>query len=438
MNARAEETVSTRTTGHVAFLCRLDEFLTSRRRPGAHCGLVVVHLSNLHRINTTAGYRTGQSLFRRFAVALRDLLREQDWLLPLSDDRFGVVLDDVRNAGHLVLAANRMARIAAELATPEDNGVSLDACAGAALFPQHGNSAELLLRHGELAVEAARREQAAFALYRPENSRELTEEWDLEAELRSAIENSELYLCYQPKIAAQTLVPCGAEALLRWNSPQRGPVSPERFIPVAERSELIDLLSDFTLHSAARDAAEWPPGAHPLHIAVNAAPTTLEYGDVLGCVRRVAAIWGLDMHRFTVEITENGIVSAGGSALQVLRNLRDAGVRVSIDDFGTGNSSLAYFKDIPADEVKIDKSFVLGMDGDDRNRRLVRSIIDLAHAFDMTVVAEGVETAQATETLRELGCDVLQGYHFSRPVVQEQLLKYLKEQGRTRAASTPA
>jgi EAL domain-containing protein (putative c-di-GMP-specific phosphodiesterase class I) len=331
-----------------------------------------------------------------------------------------------------------MAGIAAELATPEDNGAGLDACAGAALFPQHGNSAELLLRHSELAVEAARREQAAFALYRPEDTRELTEEWDLEAELRSAIENSELHLCYQLKIAAQTLAPCGAEALLRWNSPQRGPVSPERFIAVAERSELIDLLSDFTLHSAARDAAEWPPGDHPLHIAVNAAPTTLEYGDVLGCVRRVAAIWGIDLQRFTVEITENGIVAAGGSALQVLQNLREAGVRVSIDDFGTGHSSLAYFKDIPADEIKIDKSFILGMDGDDRNRRLVRSIIDLAHAFDMTVVAEGVETAQATETLRQLGCDVLQGYHFSEPVVQEQLLKYLKEQGRARLASTPA
>jgi EAL domain-containing protein (putative c-di-GMP-specific phosphodiesterase class I) len=139
-----------------------------------------------------------------------------------------------------------------------------------------------------------------------------------------------------------------------------------------------------------------------------------------------------------VEITENGIVAAGGSALQVLQNLREAGVRVSIDDFGTGHSSLAYFKDIPADEIKIDRSFILGMDGDDRNRRLVRSIIDLAHAFDMTVVAEGVETAQATETLRQLGCDVLQGYHFSEPVVQEQLLKYLKEQGRAGLASTPA
>jgi EAL domain-containing protein (putative c-di-GMP-specific phosphodiesterase class I)/GGDEF domain-containing protein len=437
VNAAARETVSNETTRHVAFVCRLDEFLAARRRPGAHCGLVVIHLGNLHRINTTAGYRAGQALYRRFAVALRDLLRDQDWLLPLSDDRFGVVLDDVRNAGHLVLAANRMARMATELAAHGGNGVGLDACAGAALFPQHGNSAELLLRHSELAVESARREQAAFALYRPEVSREMTEEWDLEAELRTGIENSELHLWYQPKIDARTLRPCGAEALLRWDSPQRGAVSPERFIAVAERSELIDSLSEFTLHSAARDAAEWPSSHDALHVAVNVAPATVEYGDVLGHIRRVSAIWGLDSARFTVEVTENGIISAGGAALQVLRELRSAGVRVSIDDFGTGNSSLAYFRDIPADEVKIDKSFVVGMDADDRNRRLVKSIVDLAHAFDLTVVAEGVETAEAAETLRQLGCDTLQGYHFSKPVPQEQLLKYLQEAAQATVASTP-
>lgn len=437
MNA-ATETVSKRTTGHVAFLCRLDEFLSTRRRPGANCGLVVIHLGNLYRINTTTGYRAGQSLYRRFAVALRDLLREQDWLLPLSDDRFGVVLDDVRNAGHLVLAASRMARMAAELAAPGGDATRLDACAGAALFPQHGNSAELLLRHSELAVESARHKQAVFALYRPENSRQLTEEWDLESELRTGIENSELHLCYQPKIDARTLSPCGAEALMRWDSPRRGPVSPERFIAVAERSELIDSLSEFSLHSAARDAAEWPSDHGVLHVAVNVSPATVEYGDVLGYVRRVAAIWGLDIGRFTVEVTENGIISAGGAALRVLRALREAGVRISIDDFGTGNSSLAYFRDLPADEIKIDKSFITTMDTDDRDRRLVRSIIDLAHAFDLTVVAEGVETAQATETLRQLGCDVLQGYYFSRPVVQQQFLDYLQESPKAMTASTLA
>lgn len=429
MTAASVETVSTRTTGHVAFLCRLDEFLASRRRPGTQCGLVVIHLGNLHRINTTAGYRIGQALYRRFAVAVRDLLRENDWLAPLSDDRLGLVLDGVRNAGHLVLAATRVARIAAELAMPDEEAIGLEVLSGAALYPQHGDSAELLLRNGELALETARRERTAFALYRPEDSRELTEEWDLESELRTAIEKSELYLSYQPKIDARTMAPCGAEALLRWNNPQRGLVSPERFIGVAERSELIDALSDFTLHSAARDAAEWPLAPGPLNVAVNVSPATVEYGNVLAGVRHAAAIWGIDVERFTVEVTENGIIATGGAALEVLRQLREAGVRVSIDDFGTGNSSLAYFRDIPADEVKIDRSFVRSMT-DHRSRRLVKSIIDLAHGFDLAVVAEGVETAEAAEALTQQGCDVLQGYYFSKPVPQQQLLDFFAGQAR--------
>jgi predicted signal transduction protein with EAL and GGDEF domain len=429
VTAASAETVSTRTTGHVAFLCRLHDFLAARRRPGAQCGLVVIHLANLHRVNTTAGYRTGQALYRRFASALRDLLRENDWLASLSDDRLGIVLDGVRNGGHLVLAATRVARIAAELAMPGQDAIGLEILSGAALYPQHGNSAELLLRNSELALETARRERAAFALYRPEDTRGLTEEWDLESELRTAIEKSELYLCYQPKIDARTMTPCGAEALMRWNNPKRGLVSPDRFIPVAERSELIDTLSDFTLHSAAHDTAEWPLDSRPLNIAVNVSPATIEYGDVLSCVRRAGAIWGIGVERFTVEVTENGIISTGGAALEVLRQLREAGVRVSIDDFGTGNSSLAYFRDIPADEVKIDKSFILSMT-DDRNRKLVKSIIDLAHGFDLVVVAEGVETAEAAETLRRQGCDILQGYYFSKPVPQRQLLEYFAGQGR--------
>lgn len=429
MTVAGAETLSTRTTGHVAFLRRLHEFLAARRRQGEHRGLVVIHLANLDRINTTAGYRSGQALYRRFASGLRDLLRENDWLAPLSDDRLGLVLDGVRNAGHLMLAATRVARIAADVAMPDQDAIGLEILSGAALYPQHGNSAELLLRNSELALETARRERTAFALYRPEDTRGLTEEWDLESELRTAIEKSELYLCYQPKIDTRTMTPCGAEALMRWNNAQRGLVSPERFIRVAEGSELIDTLSDFTLHSAARDAARWPLEPRPLNIAVNVSPATIEHGDVLSCIRRAAAIWGIGIERFTVEVTENGIIATGGAALDVLRQLRDAGVRVSIDDFGTGNSSLAYFRDIPADEVKIDKSFILSMT-DGRSRRLVKSIIDLAHGVDLAVVAEGVETAEAADTLRQQGCDVLQGYYFSKPVPQRQLLDYFAGQGR--------
>lgn len=437
MKAAAADTGQQRTGGHIAFLSRLDAFLDARRRVSEPCGLVIVQLSNLQRINTTAGYSAGQLLTRNFAAALRGILRERDWLMVLSDDRFAVVLDGIRNAGHLVLAANRFSTIATELALPDGAAAGLETQAGAALYPQHGNSAELLLRHSELAAEAARREQSSFAVYRPEDSRELTEDWDLETELRAGLENSEFYMCYQPQIDVRSMLPCGAEALLRWENPRCGPVSPERFIAVAERSEVIDAISKFTLHSAARDIGEWRSDPHKLTVAINLSPGTIEVGSVLSNFERVAAIWGTELDRFTAEVTENGIISTGGAALAVLQTLRDAGIRVSIDDFGTGNSSLAYFKDIPADEVKIDKSFIMAMLDNDANSKLVRSIIDLAHGFDLQVVAEGVETAECVDALRDFGCDILQGYYFSRPLRQQDFIEYLQS-ARASAASSPA
>jgi len=213
---------------------------------------------------------------------------------------------------------------------------------------------------------------------------------------------------------------------MRWFSPSLGQVSTERFIQIIEETDHIDALTNFALHSAARDLSEWAACAPELTVAVNLAPKVIEHGNIVSSFKHVAAIWGVSLDRFTAEVTENGIMSTAGAALDVLQALRDEGIRVSIDDFGTGNSSLAYFKDIPADEVKIDKSFVFKMLEDDSNHRLVKTIIDLAHSFDLKVVAEGVETADCVSELQKLGCDVLQGYYFAKPMPEREFFEYLK------------
>jgi EAL domain-containing protein (putative c-di-GMP-specific phosphodiesterase class I)/GGDEF domain-containing protein len=413
-----------RPQGYVGFLRDLRRYLRGRQATEP-CGLLVVHLCNLNRINTSAGYRTGRRLAFDLLAEVRTMLRNDDWLAPLAPDRFAVALGRVRNAGHLILAANRISQIAAEFAQSGIGNAMLEVRVGAALFPLHGNSAELLLRHGELAVETATGEKAKFAVYTDEATRKMTDDWDLEAELDPAIENGEFAMFYQPKMDARSLLPCGAEALMRWNSPRLGNVSPDRFIPIAENTSSIDALTSFALHSAARDACAWGDSRQDLTVAVNLSPTIINNGNVVAGFRHVAAIWGIDIGRFTAEVTENGVLSAGGAALRVLHDLRDAGVRVSIDDFGTGNSSLAYFKDIPADELKIDKSFIFAMLESDANRRMVKTIIDLAHGFDLKVVAEGVENAGCVEQLQQFGCDVLQGYFFSKPLPQGDLIRFL-------------
>lgn len=414
-------------SGYVTFLDCLAGYLGGQAEREHPAALLIVHLCNLNRINTSAGYRTGHDLRRAFAGEVEDILRGDDWMMPLTEDRLAVVLDRVHNSGHLMLAATRIARLAEQVEPADGPGPALQVRVGAALFPEHGRTAEKLLRCSELAIELAALQKTGNAIYRPEVSKVVIDNWGLEAELRTALDNDEFAVVYQPKIVAATRRPCGAEALLRWHNPTLGDVPPTRFIPVAEASDRMDALTHFVLHAAARDAAAWATAGGELSIAVNLSPAVIERGDVVASFERVAAIWGIGLERFTAEVTENGIVSTAGRALEVLGELRRAGIRVSIDDFGTGNSSLAYFKDIPADEVKIDKSFIAAMFESESNAALVRTIVDLAHGFGLQVVAEGVENAASADRLEALGCDVLQGYWLSAPLPHGELLHWLAD-----------
>lgn len=411
--------------GSLGFLCRLREYLGRSATPTAATGVIVAQIANLSRINTSAGYGNGHRASAEFVRRVEDMLRPDDWLCIIGEDRIGVVLNPVHNTGHLTLAANRIARIAS--GTPILNGdeLELEVRVGLAMYPEHGATPEGLLRSADLALETAAKRRAMFAICTPEDSESLTGEWDLSTEIATGLKNGEFELHFQPKVTAGAREPCGAEILLRWNNPRLGTVPPQRFIEVADGTEQIDELSRFALHGAARAAVAWP-GAD-LTIAVNLTPSTLESGSIAHELKSAAAIWGIEMNRFTVELTENGVVAAGGNALSALEALRDEGVRVSIDDFGTGNSSLAYFKNIPADELKIDKSFVIDMHQSESSARLVRTIIELAHSFGLTVVAEGVESEAVARRLEELGCDVLQGYYFAKPLPQSEFVEFLSK-----------
>jgi diguanylate cyclase (GGDEF)-like protein len=417
--------------GYIAFLHALAEQLHTPRDTADSTGLLVVHLNNLNRINATLGYRKGQQVSVDFAAQMQKLLRDKDWLTQISEARYAVVLDRVKNSGHMMLAANRVAQIAAKFPISDDSNLNLEIRVGAAMYPEQASRAEDLLRNAELAIETAARQGSTFAVFHLDESENLTNDWNIEAQIANGLENNEFSLFYQPKIDAVSLMPCAAEGLMRWFSPSLGQVSTERFIQIIEDTDHIDELTNFALHTAARDLSEWAACAPDLTVAVNLAPKVLEHGNIVSSFKHVAGIWGVSLERFTAEVTENGIMSTAGTALDVLQALRDEGIRVSIDDFGTGNSSLAYFKDIPADEVKIDKSFVFKMLEDESNHRLVKTIIDLAHSFDLKVVAEGVETADCVSELQKLGCDVFQGYYFSKPMPEREFFEYLKNNAAT-------
>jgi EAL domain-containing protein (putative c-di-GMP-specific phosphodiesterase class I)/GGDEF domain-containing protein len=421
-------------SGYAIFLDGLAGYLADRDDPA---GLLVVQLTNLDRIDAVAGPGAGHSLGGVFAARLEQTLRRNDWMLALAGDRLAVVLDGVRHAGQLLRAAHRISRLAAELRMPEP-GPALEVRVGAALFPEHARSAEQLLKGAERAVELAAVQRSSSRIHRLEAPEPVADPWELEAALGTALEAVELSVVYQPQVDAATRRPCGAEALLRWRHPKLGAVPPGQFIPVAESTGLIAAFTRFVLDSAARDAAAWAAAGTPLPVAVNVSPVLLEHGDLVASFEQAAAARGLGLDCFVAEVTESDVVWSADRGRETLAALRAAGMRVSIDDFGTGQLSLADFEDIPADQVKIDRSFVAALLDGEPNTRLVRTTIELVHGFGLEVVAEGVERDECADCLEALGCDVLQGFRFSAPLAREAFKRWVAEAAAAPAGAFPA
>ena len=408
----------------------------SERRP---LGLVIVHVENFARLVSAHGYRQATEMLAAFSAHLETIIRPQDSLVRVGEARFAVVIMDIHNEGHLVLAAHKILRSMDEQLEFPGTPVRLDLRLGLAMSPEHGGDSDSLLQVAETALLMAADDSKRYCVYAPDAMDRVVNLWGLEQELDGAVQSNELELFYQPKISVATGRPCGAEALMRWSSPTRGFVPPDVFIPVADATGRIETLTWFALNTAARQAARWSEQSGPLSVAINVTPNIVEQSDLMRLAHNAIGLWDLPSERLVIELTESALMRRPEHSLHVLNGLRAAGIRVAIDDFGTGYSSLAYFKRIPADELKIDKSFVLNMLTDKGDARIVQAIISLAHSFGLVVTAEGVEDKQTADALSELGCDYLQGYFYSRPVPQKQFCAWLASYGDPKAdQSVPA
>jgi EAL domain-containing protein (putative c-di-GMP-specific phosphodiesterase class I) len=249
----------------------------------------------------------------------------------------------------------------------------------------------------------------------------------MESELGRALDQTELELYYQPKIDLKTGNPCGAEALMRWNHPTRGLVLPDVFIPVADRTGNLEPMTWYAINTALRQQSEWPELWGELSVAVNLSVNVLKSKQLSITIRDAEKIWGSESHRLILEITEDALISDPDKGFSILRQLQSEGIRIAIDDFGTGYSSMSHFRDMPADELKIDKSFVLNMLDDERDRQIVRTAIDLGHTFGFAVVAEGVENEAIRNELIDMKCDIAQGYLYARPMPQQEFIEWLNQ-----------
>jgi diguanylate cyclase (GGDEF)-like protein len=410
----------------LAFNERVEALLSHPdHREGRHA-MLVVDMIRFSRINECIGAMAGDELLITFARRLFSALRPSDFLARTGGDEFGILLRLDKGVDDALRAANR---IKAAMALPfrlSELEIRVDCAIGCAVLPGQVELPEEVLRNAQFALKRAKR-QGSVAIYEPVQAEAARRRFSMETELRRAIENDELTLAFQPLVELATGRVAGFEALARWNHEETGPISPVEFIPVAEESGLIVQLGRWALEAAARTLSDWDRQmgkALPLSVSVNLSAIQIARDDVASAVSAALAVNGLAGRRLTLELTESAIVQDPERASRVLGALKRLDVRVAMDDFGTGYTSLAYLQRLPIDVLKIDRSFVSEMLGDSDSTAIVRAVLSLAAALGMEATAEGIDTPELAEELRKLGCCYGQGFHFSEPLGEEAALRY--------------
>jgi len=374
--------------------------------------LCILDLDGFKEINDTLGHDAGDVLLREVARRLSNGVRPGDLVARLGGDEFALLLQNV-DAAIATRVAEQLSGLLAHGFELGGQRLDVRASIGIAVHPTDGQDPATLLRRADLAMYVAKRSHATSVVFAPEQDQDSTERLTLLSELREAIETDQLVLYYQPKQDLSRGLVTGAEALVRWQRPDRGIIPPDRFIPLAEQTGLIGPLTDWVLRAAVQQAHIWQREHPEMRVAVNLSMRNLQDPDLAQKIAGLLQRWPAQLD---VEITESALMADPERALATLLALSDVGLRIAIDDFGTGYSSLAYLKRLPVDVLKIDRSFVRDLHTNTNDQIIVRSTIDLAHNLGLRVVAEGVEDAIAADVLREFGCDEIQGYYLSRPV----------------------
>ncbi|MDH3318120.1 MAG: EAL domain-containing protein [Betaproteobacteria bacterium] len=406
---------------------RLAQSLTQARRHDRRVGVLFVDLDRFKLVNDTLGHYAGDLLIAKVARRLTRCVRPGDTVGRISGDEFAVVLADLAHADDAAMVAQKVLETLAEPYHLAGSEAFATASIGIATFPGDGDDAEDLLRNADMAMYRAKEStRNTFCFFTAEMNLRSAERMQLNNDLRHAIERSEFVLHYQPKVELASGALTGFEALLRWNHPTRGLVPPGQFVAALEESGLIAPVGEWVLKEACAQIGRWQrAGLVPVPVAVNLSAKQFRRHDLDKLVSGALAAAGVAPALLELEITESCLMEDPDQAVRLLNRLRDAGVRISVDDFGTGHSSLSYLTRLPLTALKIDRSFVRDAATNAQAASIVRAVIDMAHNLRFTVVAEGVETERQVAFLRRHACDQAQGYHYGRPCSAEQNARWL-------------
>ncbi|GAB3286335.1 EAL domain-containing protein [Parahaliea aestuarii] len=408
-----------------ALYAQLEQLVAANQDSPARFAVVLVDIDNFHTINDTLGHSNGDALLIEIAQQLESCVWESDMLACLGGDHFALVLRDVSRREQVEKVVSKVLELAQASYTVSGIPVNVEISAGTALYPDDGESAETLWRRADIALRQARKRFVKHLFYSPDIDRTDPAQLTIIGGLRDAINQGELVLHYQPKISLVTGAVTGLEALIRWQQPTGELIFPDQFLPSAEQTGLINPLTDWVLRKAVGRAMEWRRKGVDLELSINISVRNLLNPHLGEDIMRVVREARFPLHRLMLEVTESAVMTDPVNARRTLQKLSDAGIQISLDDFGVGHSSLAYLKDLPLQRLKIDKSFVFDI-LQDRNRAIVSGVIDIAHRLGLSVTAEGVEDREAFDILQSLGCDYAQGYFISRPLEESAFLDWLE------------
>ena len=410
---------------------QLEQAVQEARASGEFIAVLLLNLDRFKDVNDSYGHTIGDEVLKHIARQVQSALRPGDVLGRMAGDELAVVARHLRHAdGAAAMARHLIQAVAEPWRSPDGLEVVAGVSVGICMFPEHASTTELLLQGAHAAVYGAKaRGRGAWCFFHEAMTQAARERLELESRLRLALMQGHLQMYYQPQVDIATGRILGAEALVRWNDPQEGLISPARFIPVAETSGVIGPLGEWVLREVCRQGQAWRDAGLPeLMLAVNVSPRQFHLTDLAGCASAALADSGFPARLLELEITETALAERTEEARQVLVRLRELGLRIAVDDFGTGYSSLAQLKRFPIDVLKIDQGFIRDIPQSEDDMAISAAIIAMGHSMGLSVLAEGVETEGQLAFLRERGCDTYQGYLCSRPLPAEGFAALLRAQ----------
>jgi len=412
------------------FQQRLADAIDAARERHGRIAVILMDLDHFKEVNDTLGHHFGDELLKQIGPRLATVLRDEDMMARLGGDEFGILLPDLPEDQVAFSIAERLLE---EMQTPVSvEGLALDVSGslGIATFPTQSKNAESLLRRADVAMYAAKDAGGGYELYAPAMDQHSPSRLTLVSQVRPAMEQGEFEMYYQPKVRLTDGRVAGAEALIRWNHPERGVVAPDDFIPLVEKTVLLGPLTSYVMENVMRQWRAWADDGMAIPIAINLSPRSLLDRQLPENVGRLLERYSMAPSFLRMELTENFLMSDSARSNAVLSQLSQVGISLSIDDFGTGYSSLSHLKQLPIDEIKIDRSFVMDMHEDGNDYMIVRATVDLGKNLGLRIVAEGVEDRETFDRLADFGCDEAQGFYIARPM-------NLAEFGRWLSVRTP-